>query len=143
MEDTIQIVRPDEIDIWLRFASQVWSSDRENLRTGFLNHQFPYEFLYWKAGKALAWLSLSIRTEYVEGCSSLPIAYLEGIAVLPQARQQGIAGELLAFAKQWAKEQGCSQLASDCSLENTLSQEFHHKLGFREVGRSVHYIVEI
>ncbi|MGT2950612.1 GNAT family N-acetyltransferase [Streptococcus cuniculi] len=143
MSGRIVLAREDEVEIWLGFARQVWSSDAERLRTGFLNHQFPYEFLYWKAGEALAWLSLSIRKEYVEGCSSLPIAYLEGIAVLPHARKQGIAGELLTFAKRWAKEQGCSQLASDCALENNSSQEFHRKIGFREVGRSIHYIVEI
>ncbi|MGT2715028.1 GNAT family N-acetyltransferase [Streptococcus respiraculi] len=139
----IRLVQPDEVEIWLGFVKQVWTSNPARLREGFLGQQFPYEFLYWRGGKALAWLSLSIRTEYVEGCSSLPIAYLEGIAVAREARQKGIARELLAFAKQWAKAQGCSQLASDCSLENTISQEFHHKLGFCEVGRSVHYIVEI
>ncbi|MBF0777309.1 GNAT family N-acetyltransferase [Streptococcus cuniculi] len=143
MQVEIKSVQPDEVDVWLSFASKVWTSNLEQLRVRFLKEDFPYEFLYWKSGKALAWLSLSIRREYVEGCSSLPIAYLEGIAVLPQARKQGIARELLTFAKQWAKEQGCSQLASDCALNNTTSQEFHHKIGFREVGRSIHYIVEI
>lgn len=91
----------------------------------------------------MAWLSLSIRTEYVEGCSSLPIVYLEGIAVAPEARQQGIARELLIFAKSWTKEQGCSQLASSCSLENVVSQAFHNNIGFHEVGRSVHYLLNV
>ncbi|MGT2800462.1 GNAT family N-acetyltransferase [Streptococcus marmotae] len=79
----------------------------------------------------------------MEGCASLPTAYLEGIAVLPEARQQGIARELLAFAKQWAKDQDCLQLASDCSLENELSQVFHHRNGFCEVSRTVHYILNV
>lgn len=144
MSGTILLVeKDDELDIWLGFASKVWSTDIDTLRTKFLRHQYPHEFLYWRAGKALAWLSLSLRKEYVEGCSNLPIAYLEGIGVAEEVRQQGIARELLAFARSWAKGQGCLQLASDCALENTLSQEFHARLGFHEVGRSVHYILDL
>lgn len=143
MTEKIVSVKKDEVKIWLGFASQVWSSDMDYLQEAFLNDQFPYEFLYWRAGKTLAWLSLSIRKEYVEGSSHLPLAYLEGIAVTQEARQQGIAQELLAFAKLWAKAHGCVQLASDCSLENIASQAFHHKMGFREVSRSVHYILNV
>lgn len=143
MAKKIALVKGDEIAIWLSFASQVWSSDGERLQAAFLAQQFPYEFLYWNEGKALAWISLSIRKEYVEGCSSLPIAYIEGVAVVEEARQQGIAQELLAFAKSWAREQGCRQLASDCTLENIPSQAFHIKMGFREVARNVHYILDL
>ncbi len=50
----IRLVEPNEVEIWLGFAKQIWSSDREKLRTGFLSNPFPYEFLYWRGGKALA-----------------------------------------------------------------------------------------
>ena len=43
-------------------------------------------------------------------------------------------------AKAWAKEQGCTEFASDCELTNTVSQEFHKKLGFEEANRVVCFV---
>ena len=140
----IRAVDSKSLPVWLDFVEMVWQSKRSDLQTEFLAGHFPNEFLYYnQEQEAVAWISLSLRNEYVEGARTLPVAYLEGIAVKPAYRQQGIAHQLLDFAKEWARHSGAYQLASDASLENHLSQVVHNCLGFREVSRSVHYIQDL
>lgn len=81
--------------------------------------------------------------DYVEGWQNCPTAYLEGIFIIPDYRSQGIADKLLSFAISWAENRGISQLASDVEFDNQLSQNFHVKYGFREVGRRVHYVLDL
>ncbi|HFI0626732.1 TPA: GNAT family N-acetyltransferase [Streptococcus suis] len=110
----------------------------------FRNNKFPYEFLYFfSSEEPIALISLSLRHYYVEGCQNGPTAYLEGIFIIPDYRSQGIGDKLLSFAISWAENRGISQLASDVEFDNQLSQNFHVKYGFREVGRRVHYVLEL
>lgn len=50
---------------------------------------------------------------------------------------------LIRYAEQWALEQNCVQLASDALLENTVSYEFHTRVGFQEIERIVSFIKTI
>ena len=43
----------------------------------------------------------------------------------------------------WAKNQGCTEFASDCELSNTESQAFHQAVGFEEANRIVAYVRKI
>lgn len=88
-------------------------------------------------------LHMALRYEYVEGAASSPIGYMEGIYVNATSRHQHVAQKLTLAGEEWAKSKGCSQLASDVELDNTISQTFHHKVGFKEVNRLVCYIKEI
>lgn len=140
----IRAVDGDSLAIWLDFATMVWQSKRSDLQTEFLAGHFPNEFLYYnQEQEAVAWISLSLRKEYVEGARAFPVAYLEGIAVKPAYRKQGFAHQLLCFAKDWARNLGATQLASDALLDNNISQAVHTALGFREVSRSVHFIRDL
>jgi len=42
-------------------------------------------------------------------------------------------------AEDWARSQGCQEMASDTWLDNLDSQRVHEALGFEEVERSVLY----
>ena len=140
----IKTVNEQTLSIWASFASQVWRTNEQELIEKFRNNKFPYEFLYFSSSEEpIAWISLSLRHDYVEGCQNGPTAYLEGIFISPNYRSQGIAEELLHFAEGWAKSRGISQLGSDAELDNLLSQKFHIKHGFREVSRTVHYVLEL
>jgi aminoglycoside 6'-N-acetyltransferase I len=77
--------------------------------------------------------------EYAEGCVSTPVGYLEGWYVSPSARRQGIGRALVEAAEQWARAQGCSEMASDAILENDMSHAAHRRIGFAEVERIVCY----
>ena len=110
----------------------------------FRNNKFPHEFLYFSSSEEpIAWISLSLCHDYVEGCQNGPTAYLEGIFIIPDYRSQGTGDKLLSFALSWAENLGISQLASDVEFDNQLSQNFHVKYGFREVGRTVRYVLEL
>ncbi len=140
----IKTVNEQTLSIWASFASQVWRTNEQELIEKFRNNKFPYEFLYFSSSEEpVAWISLSLRHDYVEGCQNSPTAYLEGIFIIPDYRSQGIGDKLLSFAISWAENSGISQPASDVEFDNQLSQNFRFKYGFREVGRTVHYVLEL
>lgn len=78
-----------------------------------------------------------LRHDYVEGTDSSPVGYLEGIFVMPQYRGRGYAKELLSKCEEWAKSKGCSEFASDCELDNSVSLNFHLNVGFAEANRII------
>ena len=78
-----------------------------------------------------------LRHDYVEGTSSSPVGYLEGIFVMPAYQKRGIARILLSSCESWAREQGCTEFASDCELCNTDSLHFHLRVGFEEANRII------
>lgn len=81
----------------------------------------------------------SVRTDYVNGTDSTPVAFLEGLYVSPWARRQGIARQLVDAVAAWGRARGCSELASDTQLTNEASQVMHRHLGFAETERVVYY----
>jgi aminoglycoside 6'-N-acetyltransferase I len=75
-----------------------------------------------------------------DGCEPAhPVGYVEGWYVAENFRRQGIGATLLRAAEDWARSQGCSEMASDTQIENHLSQRVHAALGFEAVERSVIY----
>jgi aminoglycoside 6'-N-acetyltransferase I len=77
---------------------------------------------------------------HADGCDPAhPAGYLEGWYVDPAFRRQGIGRALLATAEDWARSQGCREMASDALIDNNLSQQVHATLGFEVVDRCVHY----
>lgn len=94
---------------------------------------------YDRSGNALGFAEVALRSDYVNGTNSSPVAFLEGIYVVPQARRQGIARKLVAEAERWAISMGCGEFASDALLENTRSHAMHVALGFKESERVVFF----
>lgn len=92
------------------------------------------------SGNAVAFAQCQLRHDYVEGAETSPVGYLEGIFVREECRKQGLAKQLLSACEKWATEQGCREFASDCELTNTVSQEFHKRLGFTEANRVVCFV---
>ena len=95
------------------------------------------------AGDAVGFAEASLRHDYVNGCDTSPVAFLEGIYVAPAARQRGVARALVAAVQSWAREQGCTELASDAAIGNTISLEMHNALGFVETQRVVFFRKQI
>jgi len=78
-----------------------------------------------------------LRNDYVEGTDTSPVGYLEGIFVEEDYRKNGLAKEMLDVCQKWAKEQGCTEFASDCELVNEDSLKFHLRMGFKEANRII------
>jgi aminoglycoside 6'-N-acetyltransferase I len=91
----------------------------------------------------IAFVHVSIRNDYVEGATDLPVAYVEGIYVKPNYQKQGIAKKLIKVAEDWANQIGLKQLASDTDIANSNSIDFHNKNGFIEVERIVCFIKKL
>ena len=94
-----------------------------------------------KVGSELVGMAeVSIRRDHVEGTTEAPVPYLEGWFVAEKFRRQGIGRALLQFAEDWSRKKGFRELASDAEIDNTHSIRLHGTLGFREAGRSVHFV---
>ena len=129
---------------WAELCAALWPEEslddfiEEGRKSGFEG-----QFLYLMNGAVVAFLSLSLRYDYVEGTKTSPVGYIEGIYVKPDFQNQGIARELVEFAKKWSIEKGCSELASDCELHNDASRKFHNKIGFKEANTIVCFVMDL
>lgn len=93
--------------------------------------------------KYIGFTHVSIRNDYVEGSSALPIAYMEAVYVKPEYRKKGIAQALIKMAEGWAILKGLKQIASDTAVNNGAGISFHKKVGFVEVERIVCFIKDL
>ena len=90
-----------------------------------------------REGSPVAFLECGLRS-HAESCNpSRPVGYVEGWYVAEEHRRRGIGKSLLKAAEEWARSQGCTEIASDAVIDNELSQRVHQRLGFQEVERSV------
>ena len=89
--------------------------------------------------RVVAFAEVALRHDYVNGCETSPVAFLEGIYVRPEHQRTGIGRALVAAAEQWARAQGCAELASDALLDNHASHRFHAGAGFEETERVVYF----
>ena len=99
--------------------------------------------LYKKGNVFAGYLHLSIRNDYVNGTDTSPVAFIEAIYVLPDYRRQGIGKEFIGHAEMFARKHGISQLASDCFIDNHLSEVFHKNCGFIEKERVICFVKNV
>lgn len=104
------------------------------------NHRF---LLYIEDEQPIAFMHLSIRTDYVQGSVSSPTGYIEGVYVKRAYRRKGISTKLFNEGKKWFKRQGCTQVGSDMEVDNQDSYPFHMSLGFKEAGRLITFIRDL
>jgi aminoglycoside 6'-N-acetyltransferase I len=90
-------------------------------------------------GQLIGFIEAGLRG-YGEGCDTSPVGYIEAWYVDPHVRGQKLGKELVHTAEQWAREKGCTEMASDTWLENETSIAAHLKLGYWEVERLVHFV---
>jgi aminoglycoside 6'-N-acetyltransferase I len=84
-------------------------------------------------------LEVGLRS-YADGCDgTYAVGYVEGWYVAELHRRRGVGAALLRAAEEWARAQGCREIASDTSVSNTVSQRVHESLGFQVTERAVLY----
>ena len=138
----IRPVQPNDAETWLQLRQALWPNHTREAHAAeiadFLagTRAEPLAVLLAEdaMGKALGFAELSIRP-YAEGCVSDRVAYLEGWYVVPGARARGIGQALVEAAAAWARQQQCTELASDTELTNEASAAAHRALGFTEVAQ--------
>jgi len=90
-------------------------------------------------GTLVGFAEAALRIDYVNGCETSPVAFLEGLYVVKEARRQGIGRGLVEAVEAWARLKGCTEMASDALLENTVSHAMHAALDFEETERVVFF----
>ncbi len=51
---------------------------------------------------------------HADGCNPIrPVGYIEGWYVAPESRRRRVGAKLVAAAEDWARDQGCLEMASD------------------------------
>ena len=132
---------PKDAASWLRLRHALWPDSTEGEHREEIDRFFagrarePKAVLVAEdaAGQVIGVAELSIRP-YAEGCHSDRVAYLEGWFVVPEASGRGVGRALIAAAEEWARSQGCGELASDAEAGNAVGAAAHRALGFTEVG---------
>ena len=89
--------------------------------------------------RLIGFLEAGLRS-HADCCDqSRPVGYVEGWYVEESFRRQVVGRQLLAAAEDWARSQGCREMASDALIENEVSQRAHEALGYEAVSRAVLY----
>ena len=129
---------------WLELRDALWPQPRavqlaEMAAITAEPRRYAAFVAYSNHGEPAGFAEAALRTDYVNGAQSSPVAFLEGLYVAPRARRQGVGRALVAEVCSWAHDAGCSEVASDALLGNEASQAVHRALGFAETERVVFY----
>lgn len=137
----IRKAKKEDVFALTDLTRQLWPDhDREELVQEIKNLMDMPDaafFLAYSGEEAIGFAQCQLRRDYVEGTETSPVGYLEGIYVAPEHRRRGLARRMLSACKDWARQRGCREFASDCELTNDESLRFHLALGFQEAGRII------
>lgn len=93
-------------------------------------------------GELAGFLEASVRN-YADGAGRQNVGYLEGWYVKPKNRKQGVGRALVKAAEEWAVGRRFSHMGSDTWVGNRNSYKAHKSMGYRDVGRDVHFIKKL
>ena len=147
-EYAVRPLRETDLNEWLRLRRLLWDeNENEDHRSEMLDIiRHPESQLVLVAddgsGKLIGFLEASIRP-FVEDCETDHVGYLEGWFVESEHRRKGIGRELVVAAEQWARQNGCTEMASDAEVGNERSIAAHANLGYKETSRLVHLRKEL
>lgn len=147
MSGSFRIEAPTELTlrVWREMRQALWPEmvEEENLsETQAMladDSRFFVRIAMNPEDSAAGFAEASLRRDYVNGCATSPVVFLEGIYVEPRVRRQGVAHALVSAVEAWARQRGCSELASDALLDNDDSHAMHRGLGFAETERVVYF----
>lgn len=137
----IKIATLQETKVVANLALLLWPDHTLEEMEQDMNHAIVNNhsiiFLAYHNNEAIGFAQCQLRYDDVEGTSSNPVGYLVGLFVKEEFRKQGFAQKMTRACEKWAKDNGCSEFASDCEIENEISLAMHLKLGFEEVNRII------
>lgn len=127
--------------LWPEGSVEEHERELEAILAGEWSRIYPYVVFVAEAngGAIVGFAEVTVRSR-ADGCDPMrPAGYLEGWYVAESHRRDGVGAQLLRAAESWAREQGCTEMASDTWIDNEISQRAHEALGFEVVDRCVNY----
>lgn len=152
-EPRIRVLSRADRTVWIELRRQLWphhsledlTRDADDLLGSedsgrFWRASTPATVLLAEVapGQVVGFAEVDLRP-FADGCRSSPVGYLEGWYVVPEHRERNVGRALVLAAEAWARDHGCTEMASDTEFENTSSQRAHRALGYEEVDRLVHF----
>ncbi len=137
-----------DLSEWLRLRTLLWDESSEDDHKSEMVDIIEHSDTQYVAvaelenGRLCGFLEASIRS-HVEDCDTDNVGYLEGWFVEEPYRRDGIGTRLVRMAEGWARRRGCSEMASDAEVDNSVSLLAHTKLGYGETSRLVHLKKEL
>jgi aminoglycoside 6'-N-acetyltransferase I len=144
MSFTIRRAAHDDKPEWLRMRHGLWpDAPMEYLALDLddlLADDGTAVFLAFnESEQPVGFIEVGLRS-YAEGCETSPVGYIEAWFVGELVRGQKLGRDLVHVAEGWARERGCTEMASDTWLENEASIAAHLRLGYHEADRLVHFV---
>ena len=141
----VRLARPADAAALAHLRHALWpggsvEEHEKEIRAILAGAQAPYAiFVVGGDDGIIAFAEVTLRSR-ADGCDpSRPVGYLEGWYVAGPHRRRGHGAALLRAAEDWARAQGCAEMASDTWIDNATSQRAHEALGFEVVDRVVNY----
>lgn len=142
MSVRVRPVAREDAAAWLRMRKTLWPEENggghaqeiEDFLAGRSTMPLAVLVAVDDQDRPIGFVELFIRP-YAEDCLTDRVAYLEGWYVEPEYRRQGVGRALVEASERWAREQGCTELASDALIDNDVSAAAHAALGFVETAQ--------
>lgn len=144
----IRLVKKSDLNEWLAMRRALWPKcpprkHREEMAEILADRR---DQSAWVAeslgGEPVGFLEVSVRN-YADGAGREDVGYLEGWYVKPKFRKLGVGRALVKAAEEWAVGRGFSHMGSDTWVGNRNSYKVHKSMGYREVGRDVHFVKKL
>jgi aminoglycoside 6'-N-acetyltransferase I len=136
-------VEPADISEWLQMRLKLWPDsppDKERLEieqflAGVKLPTLHAAFVCVRPDGSLCGLVEVSIHDSAPGCDTDRIGYLEAWYVYPDYRDRGVGRALAERAEEWARSEGCLEMASDTTPFYPISPMAHAALGYEEVER--------
>jgi aminoglycoside 6'-N-acetyltransferase I len=133
--------RQDSVE-WIALRTQLWpranpdelADDADKI----LEDANWSVFLAEYQGEAVGFIECSIRDK-APACETDRIGYIEGWYVASAFRKTGVGRRLVEKGEQWARDMGCTEMASDTTSNYPVSPAAHNALGYQEVKSKFYY----
>ena len=144
-QEALQIRRAVQGDQpeWLRMRAALWpeetnASHREEMDE-YLRENTAVAYVAARLSGDLAGFVEATIRPHVDACDTSPVGYVEGWYVDADVRRRGVGRRLVRTAERWARERGCTEMGSDCLLDNEVSLRAHLAIGYEERERLIHF----
>ena len=143
----IRTAKSQDYEHLLSWRRQLWPKippeTHENFLRDFLADPtafpLPIQIFVAETHDLVGFIEIGLRSR-ADGCNPrYPVGYIEAWYVDPSHQHQGIGKELLKASEDWARNQGCQEMASDTWMDRPEAQKAHQALGFEIVDHCVHY----